>query len=181
MQTRAQNPMFPHGCRGQAMIEMVVGMVAILLLVMGLLQIGLLSRAHTQSMMEARERADASALHENYQHLFSTPPYLRDWNPGPDGVRYSVDDQPLYGPAQEIPAHVSAHALPDGLMARVGPNPVRDVHIFLQVTDAMMFVQGESQSDPVMVYPIIRNMVVRNESIRMRHAVWMPWARGLDE
>jgi hypothetical protein len=166
---------------GQAMIEMVVAMVAILLLIVGLLQLGLLSHAHTQSMLEARERADASALNPDYQHMFSNPPYLQDWNPGPDGARYSVDDQPVSGPAQDIPAYVSTHALPTPLAAWAGPNPVGDVHASAHVTDAMLFVEGESQSDPVPMYPLIRNLVVQNESIRMSHRVWMPWTRGLDE
>lgn len=160
---------------------MVVGLVALLLVFVGLLQIGRLALSHTRAVMEARERADQYAVDPAY-HYHTTPPlYIQDWQPGADGVRYSMDDRPMNGPSDEIRTDVLSLAHPNQVAGYIGSTVLQDVEASARVVDAFRFVRGHANSEAIPIYPLLRHLVVSDESIRMEHTVWMPWTAGVDE
>jgi hypothetical protein len=168
-------------CRGQALVEMVAGLLVVLLLLTGLLQIARLARAHTEAMLIARERADRAAMALEQGGQLRVPRYILDWEPGVRDVRYTQHDRARTDSGHQIRMSVVRHGLPDRLATYTDNGLLADVDRSLQITDAFQFVYGAQRSRSVPVYPILRNLVIRQESLSMEHQVWMPWARGLDE
>ena len=168
-------------CRGQALVEMVAGLLVVLLLLTGLLQIARLARAHTEAMLVARERADRAAMAMEYPGQMRTPRYILDWEPGVRDVRYTQHDRARTDSGHDIRRSVVRHGRPDQLASYTDNRLLTDVERSLQVTDAFHFVYGSQRSELVPVYPILRNLVIRQESLSMEHQVWMPWLKGLDE
>lgn len=166
---------------GQALVEMTVGLVALMLLLAGLLQIARLSLEHTRTMMAARELADRYAMDDHFNDPAQMPLYISDWQPGRDGVRYSQHDQPIGGAFQEIQLNVLDHARPHDLTARRGPNPIQRVDQSARVSDAFFLMRAEQRGERVPTLPLMRRLVTNDEWLQMDHTVWMPWTRGLDE
>ncbi len=164
---------------GQAMAEMVVGLLSIMLLVAGLVQIGMLSRHHTATLLDARAEADAMAMRDNYMEHVPGPSYIQDWQEGVEGVRYTQKDEMQLGNPSEIKAGVLRHARPEQLARHVYPQRVQSLQESVLLVEAFEFVRGHSRAEPVPLLPVIRRLVAQDESIRMEHEVWMPWARGL--
>jgi hypothetical protein len=80
------------GSGGQAMVEFLVGLVAVISLLAGLLQIVTLTRTHLDAMVAARAEAGGFAILD--QNLLFDPDYIRDWDAGPDARRHTRDDDP---------------------------------------------------------------------------------------
>ena len=171
----------PRCIAGQALVEMVVGLVAMMLLLVGLLQIGRLAVAHTGAMMRARERADARARAEHYLQTTPQPLYIYDWHPGRDGVRYTQHDVPVPGLHSPIRRDVLSVARTDEIESYLGPGPLQAIEESERISDGLMMVQGRARSESVPIYPLMRRLVVRDEVLSMQHSVWMPWIRGVDE
>ena len=65
---------------GQAMVEFVVTLVAVLVLITAILQIGQLGLLHSKTLHDARDRAGALSLLPN--PTLAGPDYISDWTPG---------------------------------------------------------------------------------------------------
>lgn len=167
--------------QGQAMVEMVVGLLVLLVLLVGILQIGRLAVAHNRAMAGARAQADALAAQPQRPLQGRAPLYIHDMHPGRDGVYYSQHDTPLAGPHEPVQRAVFRPARQAELYRRVGPNPLHSAETAPHLSAAFDLLYGEQRSERIELYPVIRRWVVRNESIQMEHGVWMPWLRGLDE
>lgn len=63
---------------GQAMVEFVISIFAVLVLAAALLTIGLLSRADTDAMTTAQEKAARDSLHGSIGNSFNPDPSLSD-------------------------------------------------------------------------------------------------------
>ena len=75
---------------GQAMIEFIAGLVAVLVLFAGLLQVVSLTQARTEALVSARREAGARSMSASAARL--SPDYIRHILEGPDAKRYSADD-----------------------------------------------------------------------------------------
>jgi len=167
--------------RGQAMIEMVVGLLAMMLLMVGLLQIGRFSIAHNRAQLTARERADRQAIQPTYTPPMAQPVYMRDWDEGVDGVRYTQHDVPVLGAAPEVGTEILVHAHPAQVSAYTDSQPWNDLQASPQVMESLRFVRGFARSAEIPVYPLMQRLVVHDESLSMEQTVWMPWLQGIDE
>ncbi len=165
---------------GQAIIEMVVGLVAILVLVAGLLQLGRLGHEHTQLMMEAREEAGQYAMSDQYALEAPEPQYLYNWSEGGDGRRHSRDDRPLYALSQDVSDEVLVHAKPGELANRVGDNLVSAAYANEAILESFRLVHGRDKSDDIPLYPVIRSLVYNADSIQLESDVWLTWARDIE-
>lgn len=158
---------------GQAMIEFLVGLVAVLVLIAGLLQVAELTMKHTDAMVEARLDAGETALSGLFP--LSNPDYIESWNEGPDQIRYTTDDASSRGGSSEFTDSIANRAAADDagwaiINAAGGNIPVLHEH-----PDPVSFfglVKAESE-DTVSLIPAIRELVYRAETIRIRSEVWM--------
>lgn len=168
------------GRGGQAIVELVVGLVAILVLVAGLLQLGRLAHAHTQAMMEARAEAGTFAMSQTYATQGPAPQYLYSWSDGPDGREHSRDDKPLYALPTDVRDEVLVHAKPEDLGGAAGDNPVTEAYDSGAVMDSFQLVHGHEESEDIPLYPVVRSLLYNAESIKLEGDVWLTWARSLE-
>ena len=75
---------------GQAMVEFIVGLVAVVVLFAGLIQLARLAMVQTNVMRDAREEAGRDAIVTPNPQFDAE--FIRDWQEGPDGVRHTTDD-----------------------------------------------------------------------------------------
>lgn len=161
---------------GQAMLEMVVAMVVIMVIVTGLLHIARLGMAHTEAMHEARQQAGEHAMRETL--VFSDASLIRDWDAGADGARYSRDDIALDAVAADFRQAIPAVAEPDALNVLLPANPVST--IAAQPSPQILFrlVRGDAVRyvDPA---PVFRNLIYAADSIDLVGEAWMIHTRGI--
>lgn len=79
---------------GQAMVEFVVGLVALLAVAVGILSVAALVRADTESFEAAQEEAVRRGMGNGTPQSFSP---VADVAPGPDGLPLTKDDAPVAG------------------------------------------------------------------------------------
>ncbi len=163
------------------MVEMVVGLLVLLVLLVGILQIGRLAVAHNRTMAEARAQADTLAASPQRTIQGVTPLYIHDMHPGRDGVFYSQHDVAVTGPHEPVQRAVLGPARLDELQRRVGPNPFQSAETAQPLSAVFDLLYGQRRSERIDLYPVMRRWVVRNESIQLEHGVWMPWLHGVDE
>lgn len=169
-----------HEKNGQAMVEFIVGLVAVLVLFAGLLQVVSLTQARTETIVAARREAGQRAIAASANHM--APDYIRHVLEGPDRSRYSADDaHTLANPyllqnvvisraASDPSDWIVIDAAPNTALSdlRANPNPITDFG----------FLSGRD-SRTIEVIPTIRDLVYDANSITVETEVWMPWTRGM--
>ena len=80
---------------GQAFVEMCVGLVAMMLVLVGLIFIASLSSESIRTLISSRENADVG-------NGSISPNYINDWNAGADGINFTGDDQFKVGDAVDF-------------------------------------------------------------------------------
>jgi len=164
---------------GQSLVELVVGLLAIVLVFIGILQIGRIAREHTQILMNAREEVDEMVIDDTFEAIDPAPTYAWGVDPGGDGRDYSQDDVVLASSPSLIIDDVVAHSTPEELDVWLATNAINDLEVPATFMQAFDLTYGQSSSDIIEFYPIIRNLVTEDDRIRMDRRVWMPWLRGL--
>ena len=163
---------YVRGRRGQAILELVVGLVAMLVVFAGLLQIGGLNRLHTRAMIEARSDA-ANRMFGGVNAPDAN--YIRDRTPGPDGRRYTRDDAFNTAFAGNFQDHVLDYAQlvplrnarPNNSIGNLDFNPTDFDLVHVQKTYATN------------LFPIMRDLIYNANSIDVRADVFMTRLGGL--
>lgn len=161
---------------GQSLIEFVVALVCILALFAGLLQMGLLGIAQTQTMKEARRGAGQQAMRDT--PLAPLPDYIQDWEPGPDGKTYSADDEIIDGDTGSFNARVLAHAHPLELDTVRPGNVISTMSGSASPHGSFGLVQGNDQRT-VDLLPAVQHLIYGHETITIRSEVWLGWTQGI--
>ncbi len=165
---------------GQAMAEFVVGLIAVLVLVSGILQLAALGQAQTRVTQAATAGAALAAKEDTYLEPAVPPVYLDRVTVGPDGARYTRDDGRILGDAALIHREVLSHARPDEIRAVAGGgNIIAEADADPELVEAFGFVRAHSVGPPVPVLPVVRNLFYRAERIDMDAVVWSVWTQGL--
>jgi len=165
---------------GQAMIEVMVGMIALLVLVAGTLQLASLTKAQTDTMAEAREEAGRRSLSD--LPLSETPQYIRDIDAGPDGRTYSYDD---------TTTRAGGGLFHDTITARAVSNPGE--WSILDEAENKSFSALNNAGSPIANFgllkgsatrtitlrPAVRSLIYRAEEIDMESEVWSTWTKGV--
>lgn len=163
------------------MVEFVVALIAIMILLAGLVQIGTLTRAHADAQTAARQEAGQLALSDLYVGAADIQ-YIYDWAPGGDGRRYTRDDvADAFFMGSNIVASVATivgYGEPEELEALRPGNPVSA--LATEPNSALLFdlVKGE-ESETVDTLPAIRSLVYDQPTVTVESEVWLTWAEGL--
>ena len=153
---------------GQAVVEFIVAIIAVIVLVAGMIQLGLLQKAHTDVMIEARENAGKHAI--TPVEGDETPDYVGSWTNGSDKVNYSADDEATDGDTADVQTIVNC-ANPDELENMVGDNLIKSTYDdTAQLMDG--FVNGHSSSN-VTLLSAVQSMWANTNSIEVKSDVWM--------
>ncbi len=160
------------------MVELAVGLVAMMVLLGALIQIGRLAHARTRTMMEARAAAGALGLGAGNAFWPFGSEYIYNWHAGRDGRAYTRDDVRIIavGAVSSVQAAVEASG-----MAGVPEPPVNPFHsLSAGVNPAQDFalVHG-SESESVDVLPVVRRLVYNQESIVVTSSTCLVWMEGI--
>lgn len=168
---------------GQAIVEFIVGLVAVLALLAGILQVASLTKTHTDTIIEARRRAAELAMSDlpRGTDIHSNPEWLRTWRIGPDGRPHTRDDVPVPGNPDEFRSIVVQRAAPSedwNLMHEIPNNRLVRLHGAHDPGNLFGLVRGhDSQSVPLI--PAARHLFYNAESIDVQAEAWIPWLKGL--
>ena len=164
---------------GQALIEMTVALVALMVVVAGLIQIARLGRVKIDTLNEARAGAAGMMMGDNY---VSVPPhshYLADWTRGDDNSAYSADDEMVGAGTEEVRQIILAKARPSFLATQVPGNPLSTAMFSDPMADEFRIVHGNAKSEPVVLLPIVRHLLYGRDQIRLESDVYMVWTKGI--
>lgn len=171
---------------GQALTELMVGMVVVLVLVAGLLQLASIMRAHTDAMVEAREEAASLAMIEldPGMNLVSDADYIRDWHEGADERRLSRDDFSDTGNAADFQNTVVDKTVNDAsgwnLLDGVPNNRISSLRSDAMVVTSFGLVKGSaSESASLDTLPAFRHLIYSSDTIDVEATAWMTLCRGL--
>jgi len=165
------------------MVEVIVGLVAILAIMSGLLQIAGLTRAHTAVLVEARREAgQAALLGLGSGPPLSAPHYIMDWQEGLDGKRLTRDD--TFTMASSVP-------FDDGIVERAAPDPqgwellhsvpedaLPRLHNHANPVSLFGLVRGHAEAC-VPLLPAVQHLLYAADTIEVESEVWMTWTRGI--
>ena len=168
---------------GQAIVEFIVGLVAVLTLLAGILQVASLTKTHTDTVIEARRRAAELAMTDlpRGTDIHSNPDWLRTWRDGPDGRPHSHDDVPVFddpNPFRSIVVQRAAPAEDWNLMYEIPNNRVARLRGAHDPGKLFGLVRGHD-SRPVPLIPAARHLFYDAESIDVQAEAWIPWLKGL--
>lgn len=162
------------------MIEMVVGLVALLAIFAGLIQISRLARARTEAMNEARKKAGEYAVSAVRQSESPDPLFIYENDAGDDGRNFSADDE-----SRPIASALAMNQLmgplrPDALGARAPNNEITDLYHDSAPVLAFDLVHAREKSETIPLMPVVRHLLYDRENIQVTADAWMTWTRGLD-
>lgn len=167
-------------CKGQALVELMVGLIVILVLVAGMLQVGSLTRASTEAMEAARRRVGERAFSEAY--FSDLPTYIADIQPGPDGRRYTRDDEITTADASTFMATVVYRSASSAegwrVLSEIPGNPINR----LRVSSSPVFefgLIGTTERERVSILPAVRNLIYAADEIEVESRAWSTWTRGI--
>lgn len=161
---------------GQAMTELIVALVSLLVLVAGIIQISTLGLLHTRVMNEARRLAGVKALQD--APPFAGPQYIAERTVGGDGVRYSADDGTTAGDASAFQARIVGYAKPDELEKRRPGNVFTPLYKedFPQLQFGL--VEGRAKASTNLI-PIVRTLLYNADEIEVKGQAWLTWTKGI--
>jgi hypothetical protein len=165
---------------GQAIVEFIVGLVVVLVLFAGLLQVASLAKAHTETMTEARRRAAIQATMDF--DIPSTPDYILSRLPGADNKDYTRDDSFTPANAGDFENLIIEQAAENtagwDLINSVPGNRVSTLRGSAAPVTQFGLVKG-SDSESVDLLPAVQNLIYDAPHIELKCDVWMTQTKGL--
>jgi hypothetical protein len=166
-----------HSRSGQAIAELVVAIVSVLVVVAGLIQISSLGLTQTRAMIEARRLAAVKAMSDTLN--LSGPEYIADRTEGADGVRYSSDDGMTDGKVALFQDGIVGYALPDQLSSQKVDNAFSA--LYTNITPQFDFGLVEGRAPPVWVpltnFPVVKHLLYQADGVEITGRVWLTWTR----
>ncbi len=161
---------------GQAMIELVVALVVMLVLFAGILQIGSMGVRHSKLMTSARRDAGGKAMQE--ASTFASPDYVGACTLGNDGIPFSRDDEKTQGNMALLQVGIAGYAEPDDLNQRRSGNLVSAIAESAFPQGLSGLVDGEA-TESVELLPVVRALIYQSETVELQGKVWMTWTKGV--
>lgn len=163
--------------RGQSIVETMVGLVALVVLIAGLLQVASLAEKHTQAMNAARKEAAQLAMTD--LTLFFTPDFIKDWQEGGDTKRYTKDDTSTAGDLyafENVIVSKAADAAGWTLIDSIPGNDISAIHSGIPQA-ALGLVNGHEEAE-VDLLPAFQSLIYDAPSITVEGDVWLTQTGG---
>lgn len=163
--------------RGQALIETVVALVALLAVFAALIQLSRLGRARTEALADARAEAGQHALYDDYTLPVPAPAFIYNWEVGDDGRSHSADDTAQESLSAAVDTGLLAPLHPEALAARLPGNALSDLQGRRPVVDAFDFVHGQVRSERMELLPVVRRLLYDADDIQITADAWLTWTQ----
>ena len=170
--------------QGSAMLELMIGLVTIVALFAGLVQIVSLSSARHLTQGEARSMAGQNALDDLGSGMgqLSDADFISDWDAGDDGRRHTHDDSFSGGNPMSFSDAIVQSSSPNGAGWSIIQQAAGDQlsPLLGQPNPAALFglVEGEAQAN-VELLPAVKSLLFDADSIQVESHVWMTWTKGI--
>ena len=171
--------------RGSAMLELMIGLVTIVAIFAGLVQIVSLSGARHATHVEARRMAGRNAFDDDFgsgMGQLSDADYISDWDPGADERRHTHDDSASSGSPGAFSDDIVQYSSPDSAGWTIIQQAAGDrlSPLLGQPNPAALFglVEGEAHAN-VELLPAVKSLIYHADSIEVESRVWMTWTRGI--
>ncbi|MDE0840320.1 MAG: hypothetical protein OSB41_14880 [Kiritimatiellae bacterium] len=166
--------------RGQAMVEFLIALVAIVALFAGLLQVMTLSTTQTEVMNTARQEAGRRAISSAI--VLDTPDYIQEWSAGNDDSSYSVDDEFTHANESAFLMTIvdsAAERSSDwNVLGQASGNEISILRFSPSTATRLGLVQGtDSQTVPLL--PAVKHLIYDANDIDIEATVWMPRTTGI--
>ena len=183
----APEPLNRNGARelactrcGQALIELCVCMIGIVVVLLAMLELTKIGMLHTVAMMEAR--ADVASFMQAETVLFPTPGFLQTWEEGADGKRYTADDEPVTASSASFYHTTVERSVADAsdwnLLNQI-PNRVVTLHNAPAIPAAHFGLLKGAASATTDLLPGFQRLVYGAQEITIESEVWMTWTKGI--
>jgi len=162
------------------MLELVVGLIALVVLVAGLLQVASLTKAQTDTMVEARAEAGRNAF-GNFGDA-SPPQYILAIDSGPDGRTYSYDDRRTTAGGGPFHDMIISKAVSDESQWTIMQDARNKSFTALNNSGNPVSTFGllkGSSSKTVILQPAVRSLIYRADQIEIKSDVWATWTEGV--
>ena len=165
----------PRARAGQAMVEFVVAILAIVIIIAGFFQMMEIVGARGKILRSIRGEVGKKALSPGI--LIDRPDYISDWNEGEDEVMHTTDDKAEQGSISvTLGAGVVEHSVPNSgdwnyLDGVVNAN-LPSLRGGLSATALGLVHEKETQKIELM--PAMRDWIVGKEYVLVGSELWMP-------
>ena len=166
---------------GQAMIEMMLSVLMILILVAGAVQF--MDVAGMHRAIDSRIRGDTGVVAMSPLSFFDTPAYILNWRAGPDGQRGTADDEKVVGPPRALYLITDRSARSAADWTEFGklshPSSLAELHNTSPLPMIALGFVGVRLSQDVPVSDIARKLIYASPFVTVREDVWLPVTKGL--
>jgi len=162
------------------MIELIVGLVALLAVFAGLVQIASLASAQNDALGSARRQVDIWSMSD--VAMLHPPDYIRFWNDGADGKPYTRDDTHDNGNPALFEAAVVDHAVAspaDWSLLDAIPNNRLSAIRTATLPQAEFGLIGRTEQRPVALLPAVQSLLYDRSEITVEGTVWAAWTQGI--
>lgn len=173
-----------NGKSGQALVEFLVGIIAVLVLFAGLLQLSSLNKTHTDTMVAARREAGERAMLNlgNQMDILTNPDYILDWEEGPDTSRHSHDDVSTSADPSLFQNEIMDNAVADpahwNILDQLPGNDLSALRNSLTPSAEFGLVRGHDE-ETIALLPAVQHLLYSASSINVETEVWMTWTQGM--
>lgn len=168
---------------GQAAVEFIVGLLLMLIVLTGIIHVCRMSR--TSLFLHSVLRGNAGEEAMSVISSASTG-YISDWQAGPDGIRYTADDQPVRNSAMllatlDLLTRYTAEN-PDDWNYIAGGTRLPVSMVTLHASPIMATTVGFVHAEETLHVPVdtvIRQLIYDKDEVAIKEEVWMPLMGGL--
>jgi hypothetical protein len=165
---------------GQALVELMVGLVALVVLIAGIIQVAGLTRIQTDSLVEARREVANKLFLDS--PVSALPEYIDDIDVGQDGKSYSSDDARSSGDQSlfknTIASKAAGTASEWNIMDALPTSPFSQLNNAPAPVTAFGLLHGDAEAT-VDTIPAVRSLLYDADQINVKCDVWMTWTRGI--
>ena len=167
-----------NGCAGQAMVEFVIAILAIVIVVAGFFQLMEIVGVRGDIFRSIRGEAGKKALSPS--RLLDRPDYIREWREGDDEFRHTADDESETGSISvTLGSGVVEHSVTDSgdwtLLDEAVNSDLAELRGGLSA--AALGLIREKETEKIELMPAMRNWIIGKDYVVVGSELWMPRLR----
>ncbi len=166
--------------KGQSLIELMVGLVALIVLIAGIVQVAGLTRIQTDALVEARREVGNRVFLD--APVSELPDFIEDITAGQDQRTYSSDDVRTSADPTAFRSTIAARAAGGAsewsVLNSLPSSPFSDLYNASTPVTEFGLLQGDASAS-VATIPAVQSLLYDSPEIEINCEVWMTWTKGI--
>ncbi|MEX2382440.1 MAG: TadE family protein [Opitutales bacterium] len=163
---------------GQAMVEFCIGLIGMLAVIAGIVQLGRMGLGRTNARVEATAMASAASMTDE-SDIRPIRSYIDRMQEGADQRSYSVDDRAQTGDPDAVYEQILRHNQPNTLSGYAPGNILAGLSDSLDMRINTGLVQGTGVEPNIPVMPIVRRLFFDQDNVTIDIQAWSVRTGGL--